>query len=208
MMNYAIYSIFQDSGFVICINCFNNENFGESKSKDDFRFNDFKGIGGNHGAEWTEAETLLLLESVLKHGDDWELVAQNVETKSKLDCILKLIELPFGDSMSGSAYRTGKSSDHDNGVKKGEHLQTPLAESPEIVKSDDQDEQTERTEKIQNGDSMNQGPPLKRKRVNSLPSGCSSLMKQVSSSIYLYPFSLGVLLIMQLCFPLVLVQLP
>lgn len=176
MMNNATYSLFQEEGFVICIDCFKNDNFGEGKSKDDFRFNGFKGIGGGHGVEWTEAETLLLLESVLKHGDDWELVAQNVETKSRLDCILKLIELPFGDSMIGSVYRTGRSRDHDSEVKKGEQLQRPLAEPPEIVKSDDQCVQTERIEKIENGD---QEHPLKRKRVDSLPSGGSSLMKQV-----------------------------
>ncbi|KAF2311549.1 hypothetical protein GH714_024719 [Hevea brasiliensis] len=36
--------------------------------------------------------------------DDWDLVAQDVQTKTKLDCISKLIELPFGDLVLSSAY--------------------------------------------------------------------------------------------------------
>ncbi|RWW36730.1 hypothetical protein BHE74_00058225 [Ensete ventricosum] len=31
-----------------------------------------------------------------QHGDDWDLIAQHVRTKSKLDCIARLIQLPFG----------------------------------------------------------------------------------------------------------------
>ncbi|XP_031403980.1 SWI/SNF complex subunit SWI3A isoform X1 [Punica granatum] len=175
------YESTKEEGFVICINCLKNENLGENKSKDDFRFSDCKGSDGNHGAEWTEAETLLLLESVLKHGDDWELVAQIIGNKSKLDCILKLIELPFGEFMFGSAYRAGKNDDPDGNVNK--QLQRPLARSPEIIESDDQHKKTEKTEEIQNGDSgdsANQEPPLKRKRVNALPSGGVSLMKQAA----------------------------
>jgi hypothetical protein len=49
---------------------------------------------------------LLLLDSVWKHGDDWELVTQNVQTKSKLDCILKLNELPFGELMFSSKHKS------------------------------------------------------------------------------------------------------
>jgi len=41
----------------------------------------------------------------LKHGDDWELVAQTVQTKTKLDCISKLIELAFGELMLGPTHK-------------------------------------------------------------------------------------------------------
>jgi SWI/SNF related-matrix-associated actin-dependent regulator of chromatin subfamily C len=73
---------------------------------DEFKLNECDRDSGNRGAIWTEAETLLLLESVWKHGDDWELVTQNVQTKSKLDCILKLNELPFGELMFSSKHKS------------------------------------------------------------------------------------------------------
>ncbi|KAK4782551.1 hypothetical protein SAY86_016653 [Trapa natans] len=180
MCNSGCYESTKEEGFIICANCFKDENFGESRSKDEFKSSDSQGVSVSSGSEWTEAETLLLLESVLSHRDDWELVAQNVETKSKLDCILKLIELPFGDSMVDSFYRTGKSKGRDGEVKKGEQLQAPEDESTETVKSDDQCVQTEITNNMQNGYSGDQEPPLKRKRVDSLQSCDSSLMKQAA----------------------------
>lgn len=82
--------------------CFEKGAYGENRSLDDFKLIDRIESNVNQGGVWTETETLLLLESVLKHGDDWELVAQNVQTKTKLDCISRLIELPFGELMLGS----------------------------------------------------------------------------------------------------------
>ncbi|THU47375.1 hypothetical protein C4D60_Mb09t14830 [Musa balbisiana] len=61
-----------------------------------------EGSANNVISAWTDAETLLLLEAVLKHGDDWALIAQHVRTKSKLDCIARLIQLPFGEHILGS----------------------------------------------------------------------------------------------------------
>lgn len=155
--------------------CFKNGNYGENRSVDDFKFNDCNENRGNRGAVWTEAETLLLLESVLKHGDDWELVVQNVQTKTKLDCISKLIELPFGELMLGSSL--GKSRASNDNTSSIKPVQTSL-ESQENIKNGGQgDEQINESE--QNGDAENQGPPLKRKCITSLSDAGISLMKQV-----------------------------
>ncbi|RVW52561.1 SWI/SNF complex subunit SWI3A [Vitis vinifera] len=161
---------------VICVKCFKNGNYGENRSVDDFKFNDCNENRGNRGAVWTEAETLLLLESVLKHGDDWELVVQNVQTKTKLDCISKLIELPFGELMLGSSL--GKSRASNDNTSSIKPVQTSL-ESQENIKNGGQgDEQINESE--QNGDAENQGPPLKRKCITSLSDAGISLMKQVA----------------------------
>ncbi|KAF2311526.1 hypothetical protein GH714_024567 [Hevea brasiliensis] len=136
----------RQKGFV-CWNC--SESCDQSDTnilRDHFKLNDSVDSSTTHEAVWTEAETLLLLESVLKHGDDWDLVAQDVQTKTKLDCISKLIELPFGDLVLSSAYINGNSSG--------------LSGS--------------------NGDAVDEGPPLKRKRFASLSDAGSSLMKQVA----------------------------
>ncbi|KMS97685.1 hypothetical protein BVRB_5g124700 isoform A [Beta vulgaris subsp. vulgaris] len=96
------YECTKEEEYVICLKCFEKGAYGENRSLDDFKLIDRIESNVNQGGVWTETETLLLLESVLKHGDDWELVAQNVQTKTKLDCISRLIELPFGELMLGS----------------------------------------------------------------------------------------------------------
>lgn len=48
-------------------------------------------------ADWTEKETLQLLEAVMHYGDDWRKVAQHVSGRSEKDCIAHFIKLPFGE---------------------------------------------------------------------------------------------------------------
>ncbi|KAL9257932.1 SWI/SNF complex subunit SWI3A-like protein [Drosera capensis] len=85
--------------YQVCQKCIENQTLGEHKSVDDFKLNDLVEITGDQGVIWSETETLLLLESISKYGDDWDLVAQNVQTKTKQQCISKFIELPFGELM-------------------------------------------------------------------------------------------------------------
>jgi SWI/SNF related-matrix-associated actin-dependent regulator of chromatin subfamily C len=147
----------------ICEKCFKNGNYGENNTADDFKL-----IGNSAAAVWTEEEILLLLESVLKHGDDWELISQSVSTKSRLDCISKLIELPFGEFLMGSA--------------SGRLNPSILTEdeNTEQVQTDGQEhEETETREEKE--DRVNEDePPAKRKRVALISEGDSSLMKQVN----------------------------
>lgn len=146
--------------------------------RDDFKLNEAIEKSGTNGVEWTESETLLLLESVLKHGDDWELVAQNVQTKTKFDCIAKLIDLPFGELVLGSAYRKGNPSGFSGNLISSEHFQLSSSECQETVKTKGHlHEQTDDSK--QNGDILDQGPPLKRQRIASLSDASSSLIKQV-----------------------------
>ncbi|KAJ4728825.1 SWI/SNF complex subunit SWI3A [Melia azedarach] len=169
----------KQGNFVICEKCFKNGNYGENKSMDDFTFNDRLGNSCTRGATWTEAETLLLLESVMKHGDNWELVAQHVPRKTKLDCISKLIELPFGEFMTGSAHERNGSScppESTDSVKQGP---VALSENQEVIKVEDQvQEQMNETE--ENGDAASEKPPAKKQRTSLLPNAGSSLINQVA----------------------------
>ena len=168
----------QGDNFVICEKCFKNGNYGQNKSIDDFKLNESIQDGGKNGAVWTEAETLLLLESVLKHGDDWELVTQNVPTKTKLDCIAKLIELPFGEVLGSATHTKGNTSDPIGNSNSLEQAPLSPSENQETVKTGDQcDEKIDEGE--QNGDAVEHGPPLKRQRIASLSSSGGSLMEQV-----------------------------
>lgn len=126
---------------------------------------------------WTEEEILLLLESVLKHGDDWELIAQSVSTKSRLDCISKLIELPFGEFLMGSASGRLSSSIPTEDENGGHHSPSHPAEQ---MKTDGQEhEQTDTGEEKEDRVDEDE-PPAKRKHVELTSDGDSSLMKQVN----------------------------
>ncbi|AES73038.1 putative transcription factor MYB/SANT family [Medicago truncatula] len=163
--------------FIICTKCFKNGNYGEKRSMEDFKLNESSEISANHSAVWTEGETLLLLESVLKHGDDWELVAQSVRTKTKLECISKLIELPFGELMLASVRRNDNSNSVTGIVNNRNQVQVSSSDHQETSMTQDQSSEP-KNEVEQNGDAVNENPS-KRRRVSTLSDSSSSLMKQV-----------------------------
>ena len=57
----------------------------------------FKHASSGAGAEWSDQETLLLLEGVEMFDDDWQAVAEHVGTRSKEQCIGKFLQLPIED---------------------------------------------------------------------------------------------------------------
>lgn len=162
---------------IICTNCFKSGNYGEKRSAEDFVLSESSESSGRHDTVWTEGETLLLLESVLKHGDNWELVAQSVQTKTKLDCISKLIELPFGELMLGPAHLNVNSNSANGIMNNAKQVQSSSSENQETLKTKNQSpELTNKYE--QNGDAVKESP-LKRQRVAALSDSSSSLMNQV-----------------------------
>ncbi|XVE63705.1 hypothetical protein DITRI_Ditri07aG0041300 [Diplodiscus trichospermus] len=162
--------------FIVCVKCFKSR---ENRSMDDFKLKNCSGNSATNEAVWTEEETLLLLDSVLKHGDDWDLIAQTVQTKSKLDCITKLIELPFGESLIDSAKERGSCSGPSMNMNSTKPVPVPSAEHQESSVNKDQ-VYDGTNENEQNGDSENQEPPLKKTCTAYTSGADSSLMKQVA----------------------------
>ncbi|KAH6831567.1 hypothetical protein C2S53_018983 [Perilla frutescens var. hirtella] len=171
----AHYEYTKAASFIICEKCFKSGNYEEDKSADDFKLKDTQ----NQAAVWTEAETLLLLESVLKHGDDWDLVTKNVQTKSKLECISKLIQLPLGDLMLGAGYRKSKFLDVIGDVSDSKQAGVTSNESQESVKAEEPSSERQ-NEDQQNGDAECEGPPLKRVCTEPPSNAGTFLMKQVT----------------------------
>lgn len=72
----------------------------------------YRGGVGGRGREWTEQETLLLLEGLELHRDDWNRVAAHVGTRTQDECILHFLRLPIEDPYladSASGYLQTKS---------------------------------------------------------------------------------------------------
>lgn len=49
------------------------------------------------GREWTDQETLLLLEGLELFKDDWNKIADHVGTRTHDECILRFLQLPVED---------------------------------------------------------------------------------------------------------------
>lgn len=47
--------------------------------------------------DWSDQETLLLLEGLELHKDAWGDIAEHVGTKSQVQCILHFLQLPIED---------------------------------------------------------------------------------------------------------------
>lgn len=168
----------QDRNFVICLECFKSENYGEKKAAVDFKFIDCTLSNGNLESAWSEAETLLLLDSVLKYGDDWEIVAQHVQTKSKLDCISKLIQLPFGELMFGSGYGKPRLWDTSDSISSIKQVNLESSESSEITKTV-KAPVSNASNDISNENAEDITPPRKRLCTVRVSDASDSLMKQV-----------------------------
>ncbi|KAK6924633.1 SMARCC, C-terminal [Dillenia turbinata] len=160
----------------ICVKCYEDKNFEEGKSADDFNFKESIESCGKHGAVWTEAETLLLLESVLKHGDDWELVSQGVKTKTKFDCISRLLQLPFGELMLNLANDKGKLFEAHDAAGTAQQTQSSPPNTTNVPEMIDQCHEN----KFEQNGTASEGPPMKKRFIASLSDAGSSIMKQVA----------------------------
>ncbi|XP_017308523.1 SWI/SNF complex subunit SMARCC1 [Ictalurus punctatus] len=56
-----------------------------------------KSKGGSGARDWTEQETLLLLEALEMYKDDWNKVSEHVGSRTQDECILHFLRLPIED---------------------------------------------------------------------------------------------------------------
>lgn len=86
----------------ICCRCFVRGNYRPGLTPPDFKKVE---ISEDAKSDWTDKETLHLLEAVLHYGEDWKKVSEHVGSRSEKDCIARLIRLPFGEQFMGSKER-------------------------------------------------------------------------------------------------------
>ncbi|WVF72749.1 hypothetical protein IAT40_007567 [Kwoniella sp. CBS 6097] len=94
------YHSLKDGEYTLCPSCFVSGRFPSTMFSGDFvRLDEesFKHSTSGAGSEWSDQETLLLLEGVEMFDDDWQAVAEHVGTRSKEQCIAKFLQLPIED---------------------------------------------------------------------------------------------------------------
>ncbi|XP_065881559.1 SWI/SNF complex subunit SWI3B [Euphorbia lathyris] len=94
----------------LCARCYVRGNYRVGVSSTDFRRVE---ISEEVRTEWTDKETLQLLEAVTHFGDDWRKVSLHVPGRSEKDCVTHFIKLPFGEQFAGYADLGELSEKHD-----------------------------------------------------------------------------------------------
>ncbi|CAN6246824.1 unnamed protein product, partial [Urochloa humidicola] len=95
----------------LCARCFVRNNYRPGLTAADFKRVE---ITEDAKSDWTDKETLHLLEAVLHYGEDWKKVSEYVGSRSEKDCIARFIRLPFGEQFMGPKEdRMGFENDDD-----------------------------------------------------------------------------------------------
>ncbi len=95
------YHSLKDGKYTICSACYTSGRFPSTMYSGGFvRMDDeaFRHASGANTSDWSDQETLLLLEGIEMHDDDWNKVSEHVGTRSKDQCILHFLQLPIEDS--------------------------------------------------------------------------------------------------------------
>lgn len=82
----------------LCANCFLENRFPSTSQTSDFvKFEDTGYLSTDRDREWTDQETLLLLEAMELYDDDWNAIADHVGSRTREQCVLKFLQLPIED---------------------------------------------------------------------------------------------------------------
>ncbi|EPS63375.1 hypothetical protein M569_11410, partial [Genlisea aurea] len=88
----------KQADFDLCADCFNDGKFGSDMAPSDFILMEPAEAAGTSGGNWTDQETLLLLEAIELFRDNWSEIAEHVATKTKAQCILHFVQMPIEDA--------------------------------------------------------------------------------------------------------------
>ncbi|XP_059291898.1 SWI/SNF complex subunit SWI3B [Lycium ferocissimum] len=82
----------------LCARCYVRNNYRVGLNSSDFRRVE---ISEEVKTDWTDKETLHLLEALMHYGDDWKKVAEHVGGRSPKECVARFVKLPFGEQFMG-----------------------------------------------------------------------------------------------------------
>lgn len=139
----------------LCARCYVRGNYRVGVSSTDFKRVE---INEETKADWTDKETLHLLEAIMHFGDNWKKVAAHVGGRSERECVSRFIKLPFGEQFEGPSY-SSEAVDKFNHAKDQNDTDLGLQNS---------------------GTSL----PSKKMRLNPLADASNPIMTQVKTPIF------------------------
>ncbi|KAJ3690597.1 hypothetical protein LUZ61_019761 [Rhynchospora tenuis] len=120
------------ANMTLCAKCFVKSNYQRpGLSSADFKRVD---LLEEPRPDWTDKETLHLLEAILHYGEDWKKVAEYVASRPVKDCIARFVKLPFGEQFigpkeehNGNTEQGGDEADESESIKR--RRISPLADA-------------------------------------------------------------------------------
>ncbi|KAK9249172.1 SWIRM domain-containing protein [Lipomyces tetrasporus] len=92
------YHSMKNKQYDLCANCFLENRFPSSSQTSDFvKFEDTSYLAAERDQDWTDQETLLLLEGMELYDEDWNAIADHVGSRTREQCVLKFLQLPIED---------------------------------------------------------------------------------------------------------------
>ncbi|KAL2895275.1 SWI/SNF complex subunit SWI3B [Bienertia sinuspersici] len=85
---------------VLCARCYVRGNYQVGVNSSEFRRVE---ISEPAKSDWTEKETLHLLEGIMHYRDDWKRVAEHVGGRTEKECVARFIKLPFWEQFAEPA---------------------------------------------------------------------------------------------------------
>lgn len=135
----------------LCARCYVRGNYRAGVSSTDFRRVE---ISEEVKTEWTDRETLQLLEAIMHYGEDWKKVADHVGGRSAKECVSRFIKLPFGEQFLGPL---------DSGEVDSKSLET----------------NNQAGDELESKSIANLSSPAKRMRLSPLADASNPIMAQV-----------------------------
>jgi hypothetical protein len=131
-----------------------------------------------HGAQndWTKEEVLRLLEALTKYKENWDLIAHHVETRSKAECIMQFMKLPFGDQFIDN-------SGQDSSVQDTVATVVTETEAPHNVLTEARSSNAAAAMEVEAVDDM---PPSKRSRMTPRADTSNPILDQVEEIILFF----------------------
>lgn len=97
------YHCTQHADMDLCPDCYSERKYPSTMQPRDFiqmtatPLDSEEGGAPNDPLVWSESENLLLLEALEMYGENWAMVAEHVDSKSAVQCVLQLLRLPIED---------------------------------------------------------------------------------------------------------------
>ncbi|KAJ7064834.1 Smarcc1 protein [Mycena amicta] len=89
------YHSLKDQKFQLCPPCYLDGRFPSSMFSGDFV--KLNSATAGPSSDWTDQETLLLLEAIEMYDDDWSRIEEHVQTRSAQQCITKFLQMDIED---------------------------------------------------------------------------------------------------------------
>jgi len=117
------YHSLKNKRFELCPNCYMEGRFPSTSHSCDFVRMEESKLKTDKDEEWSDQESLLLLEGLEMYDEDWNAIAEHVGTRTREQCVMKFLQLPIEDPYL-------ESKEDELSALTGEHIPFSKGDNP------------------------------------------------------------------------------